>query len=376
MIDTKVIANYLPQFHRTPQNDMWWGEEYTDWVAVRNAKPLYRGHFQPNVPLDNNYYDLSNVESIKKQVKLANKAGVYGFSIYHYWFNDKQNFLTTPSELLLKDKTIDTHFLFIWDNGSWKRTWSAVKTIKYAEDWAPKFSESAEKHDENNGVLALLDYENEKEWTHHFEYLLPFFKDERYIKIENKPLFGIFHSDNEPEVLRKMITFWNELAIKNGFDGISTFSNVDYLTSPVTDYKYFYEPYAHTQYVFNFGLRVKYKIQREIKEKFPGIQFYKYDKVWRDIIKSATNTDKNIFPGAIVSYDDTPRRGNNGRVIVGSTPEKFEKYMKQLISISRSKDKEFIFLTAWNEWAEGAYLEPDERHGYSYLEALSKAIFQ
>lgn len=378
MINTKVIVNYLPQFYRTPQNDKWWGYGYTDWVAVQNAKSLYKGHQQPNEPMDGEYYDLSNVKNIRKQAILAKQAGIFGFAIYHYWFNDKQNFLTTPSELLLNDKSIDINFLFIWDNGSWKRSWSAVKSVKYADDWAPKYSENMLNNVngklDNNGILALLSYGTEKEWTNHFNYLLPFFKDDRYIKIDNKPLFGIFHSDNEPETLIKMLECWNKLAVMNGFNGISTFSNINNCKIRVTDYQYYYEPYAHTQHVYNPYLRFKYKAQREFKKIFPGIQFINYDNTWKAILKSANKTNENVFPGAIVSYDDTPRRGKAGRVLYGASPIKFGYYMEKLISISKQNNKRYIFVTAWNEWAEGAYLEPDRRNKYMYLNELKKAI--
>ncbi|MBQ0066894.1 MAG: glycoside hydrolase family 99-like domain-containing protein, partial [Phascolarctobacterium sp.] len=140
----KVIANYLPQYHRIPENDMWWGEGYTDWVATKNAKPLFEGHRQPRIPLDNNYYDLSDVNTIRWQAQLARKYGVYGFGIYHYWFNSNMQLLQKPAELLLKNKDIDINFMFIWDNSSWIRSWS---NIKECNDWAPKFDREQKNTD-------------------------------------------------------------------------------------------------------------------------------------------------------------------------------------------------------------------------------------
>ena len=123
----KILANYLPQFHQTPENDAWWGEGYTDWTAVKASKPLFNGHTQPRVPLDNDYYDLSNADSIRKQALLAHEYGISGFAIYHYWFSSKQKLLTKPAELLLEQKDLPIEYLFIWDNNTWKRTWSNVK---------------------------------------------------------------------------------------------------------------------------------------------------------------------------------------------------------------------------------------------------------
>ncbi|WP_448754071.1 glycosyltransferase WbsX family protein [Agathobacter sp.] len=360
---TKVIAAYLPQYHVIPENSKWWGEGYTDWVGVKAALPQYDGHLQPNIPL-NGYYDLSDWKVMKEQAELAKKYGVYGFGIYHYWFSSNQQLLTKPAENLLEHKEIDISFMFIWDNSSWIRTWS---NIKNSNQWAPTMDNCKE---DDNPMLAPVIYGDEKDWKKHFSYLLQFFKDPRYIKLGNKPLFTIFNPFNEIETLNKMIDYWNGLAIEEGFDGIIAISaanrqNVGF------EYTYRYEPFSSCSIRESIDRKVRKIISQTLKKPM----FYDYDKLWRRILKNATNTKKTkYFLGAFVNFDDTPRRGKKARIIKGGTPEKFQFYFTQLLKICLKRKDEFVFLTAWNEWGEGAYLEPDIRNGYGYLEALKKAI--
>lgn len=212
--DIKIIAMYLPQFHCIPENDEFWGKGFTDWVTVKNAKPLYYGHEQPKVPLNENYYDLSEKEHVAWQAKLAKKYGVYGFGIYHYWFNNEKNLLTKPACIILNNKDIDINFFYAWDNISWKRSWDNVKESGNA--WAPLVEQEKNL---NNGPALLVPYiiGTEEDWKKHYDYLLNFFKDPRYIKINNKPLFVIFHKDHE---IDKMCSYWNNLSKEDGFNGI------------------------------------------------------------------------------------------------------------------------------------------------------------
>lgn len=361
---SKVIVNYLPQFHRTPENDKWWGEGYTDWVAVKNAKPLYDGHIQPRIPLNEKYYSLDKVEDVKWQAELANKYGVYGFGIYHYWFNSALHLLDKPTKLIYENKEININYCFIWDNATWKRTWS---NVKHANDWAPDFDSENKCND--NGILAELNYGNEQAWKEHFEYLLPYFKDSRYIKINNKPVFGFFQPVNDFTTIRKMVSYWDDLARANGFSGMLCMSRDNY-NGLNLEYKFRYSPLVPNNKISY----IKYKL-KDIKAKRTGkIRFYDYDKCWKTILREAQKSDNKTYLSGFVKFDDTPRRGKNGRVIKGATPEKFGYYMKKLIDISSAQKKEFVFLTAWNEWGEGAYFEPDTIDGDSYLEQLKLAV--
>lgn len=366
----KVIANYLPQFHRIPENDKWWGEGFTDWKSAQDAKPLFNGHCQPRVPKDNFYYDLSKKEDIEWQVNLANKHGVYGFGIYHYWFNNDMKLLETPSEIIRDNPEIDTHYMFIWDNTSWTRTWT---NKRFANNWV--IQEKSDVEDQtDNGMLAELIYGEEDDWANHFNYLLTFFKDERYIKIDNKPVFAIFNQNNQPDVLRKMVLHWDKLAKENGFAGIYVLGKKNYQNINISDYQVNYEPAQSALQPDNIVKKVYFKLREKFnKNRRPN--YYNYDSVWKSIIKKAKNNlNPNEFYSAFVDFDDSPRRGINGRIMKGATPEKFEKYFEELLKVSKEQNREYVFLTAWNEWGEGAYLEPDELNGSAYLEAVERCV--
>lgn len=366
---TKIIAMYLPQYHRIPENDLWWGEGFTDWVSAKNATPLFKMHNQPKIPLDDNYYDLADVNAIKWQADLARSYGIDGFGIYHYWFSSSQKLLTTPAELLLQNKEINIPFFFAWDNCSWVRTWSKLKHNTNA--WSPKFDKQSD--DAENGMLAELKYGDKTDWEIHFNYLLPFFLDQRYIKVDNKPVF-IFFNYYDKTCMGEMIKYWHKLAKENGFDGMYIMSRENpYDGMMGLDGLFSYEPMFTAWQNKNIFLRVYAKMAEKFRRK-NRLQIFNYDRVWQSIIRHARRNHKSkLMYGGFVNYDDTPRRGNRGKIVYGGTPEKFQKYLDQLYSISQSQGKEFIFLTAWNEWGEGAYLEPDTTDGYAYLEAV-KAV--
>ncbi len=364
---TRIIAMYLPQYHRIPENDIWWGEGYTDWKAVQDAKPLFKGHNQPKVPLGQHYYDLSDVGEIKKQANLAKKYGVYGFGIYHYWFSSEQILLQKPGELILNDKTIRIPFFFMWDNGNWKRTWS---NVKFSNSWAPMYEKKGGPE-----ILAELKYGQEDEWKAHFDYLLPFFKDERYITLDGKPLFGVFNQNNQAETLRAMFRYWNELAHQNGLNGITILGKSNTVHEVVADYQFDYEPMTHAWIGENNLQKAIYRLRDLARVKTGQLKTYHYELVWRSILRGF-HRESNYLPGAFVKYDDTPRRGKRSSIIKGGTPQAFQKYMVELLSLSNKYCKEFVFLTAWNEWGEGAYLEPDITDGYAYLEAIKEAVGQ
>lgn len=189
----KILALYLPQYHRIPENDNWWGEGFTEWINVKKGTPLFKGHYQPKIPLNNNYYDLSdgNGEVWRWQAELAREYGIYGFCIYHYWFEGKM-LLEKPMEILLRRKDIDVNYCICWANETWRRTWYGLR----------------------NEVLIEQTYGTEDDWKNHFKYLLPFFKDSRYIKIKNRPVIHIYRS-SEIENLSLMRTLWDSMAIEN-----------------------------------------------------------------------------------------------------------------------------------------------------------------
>lgn len=365
--DVKIIANYLPQYHQIPENDKWWGAGFTDWIAVKKSMPLYDKHRQPRVPLNENYYDLSEVENIRWQAKLAKEYGIYGFGIYHYWFSSEMQLLQKPSELLLENKDIDIHFMFIWDNFTWKRTWSKLTN---GAAYAPAFDgEVKEETTQDNGILAELKYGNEEDWKIHFDYLLKFFKDDRYIKIDNKPVFSFYQSRNNFPVIKQMVDYWDKLAKDNGFAGIMCLSK-DILYPVKLERRMKYSPFQMTTPLL--FLKYKLKSKKYLKKGVPSR--WNYDEVWKDILTEARIAPKDSYLCGFVDYDDSPRRGNRARIIDGATPEKFEIYIKKLMDISKKQNKEYVFLMAWNEWGEGSYLEPDTYNKFGYLEAIRRII--
>lgn len=364
----KTIAFYLPQFHTIPENDEWWGKDFTEWVNVKKATPLYDGHNQPRVPLDNNYYDLSNTNIMKWQIELAKRYGLYGFCFYHYWF-DGHLLLQKPIENYLKDKECDFPFCLCWANEHWTNAWATTK----------------------DSILIEQRYGDEKEWTEHFRYLLPFLTDERYIKMDEKPLVVIY-KPNLISCVNEMLDCWNNLAIANGLKGLTfAYQHLDFDIQKNKDdsrfeYNIEYQP-AYAQYDITKNVHpVLKKIKRYITPVFdkfkinitqirePGLLIRDYDEVWKAVLEHRPVNEKCI-PGAFVDWDNTPRRNTRGSVFKGASPEKFKKYMT--IQIRRAKEvyhKDYIFIFAWNEWAEGGYLEPDEKFKYGYLEALKEAL--
>lgn len=365
---TKIIAAYLPQYHCIPENDEFWGKGFTDWETVRNAKPLFEGHQQPRVPMSGEYYDLSKKDSVKWQCKLALDHGIYGFDVYHYWFNNEKNLLTAPTEIMRDCNDIDINYCLTWDNCSWKRSWSNVS----GNDWAPLRDNPDKK---KQGPIILIPYilGREKDWENHYNYVRTHFLSPKYIKVNNKPMFGIM--SYSPEI-QEMCDYWQILAHKDGFDGVHfVFKDYRFVKFPDSEYRFNYEPSNSGWNNFNMFTRILNRIKKDLN-LVKNLRFYDYDKVWHNILKYAeSHPEEHLYHGAFVSYDDTPRRGRiRGIVIKGDTPEKFGAYLKSLLDISERQGKEFIFLTAWNEWGEGAYLEPDKYNGMRYLEALKSVV--
>ncbi len=346
---------YLPQYHRIPENDEWWGEGFTDWVAVKNATQLFDEHYQPRHPLNDNYYDLLDVETLKWQSGLMNHYGIDGMCIYHYWFKDGRKILARPSELLLENKEISIKFCFCWANETWARSWSGIRN---KNSW---FSLNEKKNDEKGDILLLQAYGEKEAWKEHFDYLLPFFSDPRYLKENGKPIF-VFYKAIDIPCLDQMICYWQELAVEAGFSGMYFIgANAGKNNKGMLDDTLRFEPGSSMRDLFARGYAAK-----------TGLRKVKYDDVWERVIKTAAE-EKGCSLSAFVDYDDTPRRGNEGIAVIGATPEAFKKNLVRLFRLAEKKGIQYIFLNAWNEWGEGMYLEPDELNHYAYLEAFNAA---
>lgn len=341
----KTIALYLPQFHRVRENDEWWGEGFTEWAAVKKTIPQYDGHNQPIYPLNDNYYDLMDKQTMVWQADLARKYNIEGFAFYHYYFKDGRKILEKPAENLLKWKDVNMPFLFVWDPVQWARSWTNL-----GNSWADIFEGNKNIA---NGILLEQDFGGKKEWEKHFQYLLPFFKDERYIKVDGKPVFHFLTTDYISCFVR-MIIYWRALAVEAGLPGIYVISGENY--SEVAD------SYLNAM--------VPEKNITLSNSKYNGLYVYDYDRVWEEYIQY-TNIEgvENLYQ-CVVKFDDSPRRGNHARIFIGSTAEKFKKYFAALRYKSLLNNSKFLFINAWNEWGEGMYLEPDTKDGYAYLEAV------
>jgi hypothetical protein len=360
----KTLAMYLPQFHRVAENDKWWGEGFTEWTAVKKASPIFEGHKQPRVPLKDNYYDLMQKSTMQWQADLAQLYKVYGFCFYHYWFKEGRKILEKPAENLLIWEDININFCFCWANESWARSWS---NLVHKNTWANKFENSSELSTEDNGILLEQNYGKEQDWKKHFEYLLPFFKDKRYIKNEGKPIFLIYNPE-QIICLDDMMEKWNQWASEEGFEGIYVIA-VNALANKwnSVDAYLVHEP-AHIRSVFGNNL---------LDEKFNSNdknRVFSYDKTWAAILNSEYKSHSKTYIGGFVDYDDTPRRGKMGSCYSGVTADKFKYYFEKLVVKNLEMNNDLVFLNAWNEWGEGMYLEPDEDKKYQFLEAIKEVM--
>ena len=346
----KIIAFYLPQFHTFPENDEWWGKGFTEWTNTKKATPLYDNHYQPRTPLNENYYDLSKKEHIINQMDIAKKYNIYGFCYYHYWFSGKL-LMEKPIEIM-RNLEERINYCFCWANEPWTRSWDGL----------------------TNNIIMPQNYTGLEGWNNHFNYLEKFFTDEKYIKIDNKPVFIIYRSNNIPD-FDKMVEYFNDRCISLGFSGIeiieeyNTFQNSPIVSSNKTLY---FEPMHTISFGRSFFEKVFNKLSNKSfnKKRSLSIKRFSYDKIWKHILKK-NNKKSTIIPGAFVDWDNTARRGAHSTIITDATPEKFGKYLGFLLDKTSS---EYVFINAWNEWAEGAYLEPDQKYKYSYLERLLQEL--
>ncbi len=350
--NVRVLATYLPQFHRVKENDLWWGEGFTEWTAVRNSKPLFEGHDQPRVPLNNNYYNLLDKETMRWQANLAKQYCIDGFCFWHYWFENGRKILEKPAENLLMWPDIDMPFCFCWANETWARTWSNIARPNY---WTTKYE--PEKNGTEDGILLRQNYGTEKEWTDHFYYLLPFFKDERYIRQNGMPVFIIFR----PLLVgcaMPMMECWGRLAKANGLDGI-------YLIA-------WGLPQVERPYDANI-IDILQNANTSFQKVSGGnLKTIDYDATWASFLEiPLTHNETELLCGC-VGYDTTPRNGVSGTILKGASVEKFQYYFAQMMRKSIDNRNPFVILNAWNEWAEGNYLEPDETTGFDYLKAVKK----
>jgi lipopolysaccharide biosynthesis protein len=356
----RVIAFYLPQFHPIQENDIWWGKGFTEWTNVGKAKPLFRGHHQPRVPADLGYYDLRLPEVRQEQANMAAEAGIEGFCYWHYWFGNGKQLLEKPFNEVLESGTPDFPFCLGWANESWM-----------AKQW--------NKDTLKDKTLIEQLYPGQEDRVMHFNYVLKAIKDHRYIQIDERPVFLIHRPELVPN-LKEFVTHWNQMAKDNGF--LNGFYFIGRYTNH-TNYNTFLAEGmdAVTTCRNNAGYLVPSKYRqfllsiKNICLRRP-IRTIDYPQIIDNLSKKEEDSKENFFPSILPGWDHSPRSGNKGTILHGSTPESFAKHVKQVLEIVKDKNPEHrvVFLKSWNEWAEGNYMEPDIKYGRGFLDALKEAV--
>jgi 2-polyprenyl-3-methyl-5-hydroxy-6-metoxy-1,4-benzoquinol methylase len=339
--DIRLLAFYLPQFHPTPENDAWWGKGFTEWTNVTKTEPLFEGHYQPHLPSDLGFYDLRVPETRREQIALARQYGIDGFCYYYYWFSGTR-ILNKPLDDMLADPDSEMPFCLCWANENWTRRWDgADHQILIDQKYLPT--------DDIDFIKSLI----------------PFFNDSRYIRLEGAPFFVVYQPQHLPDP-RKTLDTWreyceqtgigkihicaaltneNENYIKLGFDSGLQFPPHNRRCGSVNEQIDFYTPFH--------GTVVEYA---ELAQSYLDMNY----------------PHPNVFRTVCPSWDQTARVGSRAFIALNGTPSNYEYWLKGAVQRTAADfpgRERFVFINAWNEWAEGCHLEPDRRYQRQFLEA-------
>lgn len=343
----KPIAFYLPQYHENEENNKWWGQGFTEWTNVRKAEPLYSGQHQPRIPGELGYYDLVEEQDIfYRQTDLAKQYGVYGFCFYYYWFNGKR-LLHKPVNIFCGDKNIDFPYCICWANENWTRRWDGME----------------------HEILMQQIYSEESDIQFIYD-VIPMFSDSRYIRVGGKPLLIIYRMNMFPQPA-ETIQRWREICRKEGVGEIhvscvQSFDNIsaeEYGADSMVEF-----PPHKVKRMRNI---IRNDIAQTCYEEFKGTVF-SYKKIVENV-STIWKRDYQLFPGSMVEWDNTARRGSQAEVYAEFDPYLFKIWniKNQFYSRLYNYNAENIFfINAWNEWAEGSYLEPDDKYGRMMLEII------
>lgn len=344
----EVIAHYLPQFHPVAENDEWWGKGFTEWTNVTKAQPLFRGHHQPHLPADLGFYDLRVPEAREAQAALARRYGVTAFCYWHYWFAGRR-LLERPFDEVLSSGQPDLPFCLAWANQTWSGIW----------------------HGAPDRILMEQTYPGPEDEAAHFAHLLPAFRDERYLRMDDRPVLFVYKPSELPDPAA-WVERWQQMARKSGLNGL-------YLIAGLGE-----TPYgSHRQdgfdagvwYQFPFGADLGSKIRDRIWRAgyFKGPKHYPY---LDHLPPLPTNVDGPLIPCVYPNWDNTPRSGRGGVLATGSTPERFGVHVRDALTVARSlpEGEQAIMIKSWNEWAEGNYLEPDRDTGHARGDVLAREL--
>lgn len=341
-LDIKTIAWYLPQFHEFEENNKWWGNGFTEWTNVKKALPLYKGHYQPRIPhQDIGYYNLDNIDIIRKQVSIAKNYGIYGFCFYHYDFNGKR-LMEKPVNNFILHKDIDFNFCLSYANENWTRAWDGdINNIlienKYSKKYDMKFIENLQKY----------------------------FDDDRYIKINGKPMLLVYRPLLFPDIKSTTDTWRNYQIKKTGKDLFLVFTRS--IARPLDKAS-----------VYGFDMYVDFNIHNALYTKSVSTGIYNtksYETFVKDIIND--NILDIRFKELFLLWDNSPRKSKDFFIMENFNFDLYREWLKYNIKFTRTNFKEdmrFMFINAWNEWGEGSYLEPDKQNGYTFLDILYQEL--
>jgi len=346
-----VVAFYLPQYHPIPENDEWWGTGFTEWTNTAKARPRFRGHYQPHVPRDLGFYDLRVPETRAAQAAMARDHGVSAFCYYHYWFAGRR-ILERPLDEVVASGQPDLPFCVCWANESWTGIW----------------------HGAPRRMLIEQSYPGLDDHRAHFDSLLPSFADRRYLRIDGKPLFMIYQPRQIPD-LPRVVDFWRDLAQKAGLGGLHMVA---------------WHPTDHTLDPRPLGMdasssgipNLRYDWNRPVQKVVAtalhrlGLPYlYRYADMVADLLGLEEPAHER-YPCVIPNWDNSPRSGQRGLVLPGSTPALFRTQVDDAFDRAAKLPvgRRLVFVKSWNEWAEGNHLEPDMRDGLAYLEVVRDAV--
>ncbi|MEO8485111.1 MAG: glycoside hydrolase family 99-like domain-containing protein [Betaproteobacteria bacterium] len=343
----RPIAFYLPQYHRIPENDRWWGEGFTEWTNVRRAGPLFPGHAQPKLPGALGYYDLTDPTVLDRQVALAREYGVRGFCYYFYWFNGHR-LLERPLEAMLARRSPDFPFCVCWANENWTRRW-----------------------DGGNGEILISQQYGFDDSLRLFDEFLGMFSDPRYIRVGGRPLLLVYRPALVPDIVATT-DLWRERAIASGErEPFLVYCETSGIQQPADlgfDASLEFPPHGHIAHWLNAQIT-------GLAPAFEGSVTSYRALIVQSLERDCS--DAKRFRCVVPSWDNTARRGLTGTVFLGSSPERFGYWAEAMVRDTRTRlagDERLMFVNAWNEWAEGCCLEPDTRFGTQYLEALQRAL--
>jgi lipopolysaccharide biosynthesis protein len=354
-VTARLIAFYLPQFHPIPENDRWWGRGFTEWTNVARARALFPGHYQPHLPADLGFYDLRLPEVRQAQADLAAAHGIEGFCYWHYWFNG-QRLLERPFNEVLASGQPKLPFCLAWANETWSRRWLG----------------------DEQEILTRQTYSPEDDETH-ARWLAGAFADSRYIRVSNRPLFLVYRPGDLPNPQRTTDVLRGE-CIRRGLPepyllGIDAHRPGVDCRRLGFDSTLVFEPQLGALPGFKSDRASLRRLLRNLAQGVPSPRLKIYDYSAARALMTQRTRDFPCHPCVLVGWDNTPRRGLNGIILVNSTPDRFGASLRHaLTSVSAlPPDQRLVFVNAWNEWAEGNHLEPDQRHGLAYLRAVAAA---